>query len=489
MKYLKYILILILFIGFSGCSDFFDINESPNNPTRVPVQNLLPSGLASAGFANGNELNRFASTIMNYNAGAGNAAAFDRYNIDGANFGNQWTSEIYGVGLNSMESMIASATAINATAYSGIGKIVKAYLFGLATDCWGDIPYREALKGAQIPAPRLDTQEDIYKGNETLGVQSLFSLIREGIADLNTTSSLTVGADDIAYNGNLANWRRAGYTLMLKFAVQMRKREPALAAQIINEVITADHYIKLNSENWGINFGTSTDSQSPIYFWTNLSSFKDELLVSTRYRNRLESLNDPRLPLFVTRPTGNYVTVENGFNGTFPTPTTTWSRWSDVVTGVGGRGPIRLLTNAQRCFILAEAALTIPGVNLPAGQTAQSLYEDGIRASMQLAGMTATDITTYFDDNLGIVTLSGSIENQLEQIITQKYIASTGNSVETWHDWRRTGYPVMPENLNAAGIDGTRPVRLLYLSAEIATNPNFPNPAIQSNVKVWWDVD
>jgi hypothetical protein len=77
----------------------------------------------------------------------------------------------------------------------------------------------------------------------------------------------------------------------------------------------------------------------------------------------------------------------------------------------------------------------------------------------------------------------------LEQIITQKYIAFTGNGLELWNDYRRTGYPKLLESQNAAGVDATRPVRAVYITQEIERNPNFPNPAPQSNVKVWWDID
>ncbi|MEX2233422.1 MAG: SusD/RagB family nutrient-binding outer membrane lipoprotein [Cyclobacteriaceae bacterium] len=73
-------------------------------------------------------------------------------------------------------------------------------------------------------------------------------------------------------------------------------------------------------------------------------------------------------------------------------------------------------------------------------------------------------------------------------MITQKYIASTGNGLEAWNDWRRTGYPDLPTHQNAVGVDGTRPVRAQYIDQEVARNPGF-SPVRQPNEKVWWDVD
>jgi hypothetical protein len=281
------------------------------------------------------------------------------------------------------------------------------------------------------------------------------------------------------------NWKRAGNTLLLKFALQISRREPQLAASVINEVASRT-FISENSQNLAVKFGASVGSQSPIHTYTYVSLFQNDIIVSTRYVNRLQALNDPRLPLFVTKPGTDYVTIDNGFRGTLPTPTTSWSRWNTAITGANGVGPVKLLTNAQRAFIFAEAKLMLPGVNLPGA--VQEYYQEGIRASMSEVGLTTAQINAYFTANPTVVALTGTPAAQLEKIITQKYIALTGNGLEAWNDWRRTGYPELPQNLNAVGIDGTRPVRAQYIDQEVARNPAF-NPIRQTNERVWWDVD
>src|SRR5690606_33877919 len=115
---------------------------------------------------------------------------------------------------------------------------------------------------------------------------------------------------------------------------------------------------------------------------------------------RLNTTNDPRLPIFITRHDGQYVTADNGFGGVFP-PIGTRSVYNNYATGVDGVGPVRLLTYAQTCFILAEAV-----VRLGVSGDAQALYEEGIRASMAEAGVSTGDIDDYFADNSSVVTLS-----------------------------------------------------------------------------------
>ena len=357
----------------------------------------------------------------------------------------------------------------------------RAYTFSMATDIWGDVPYSDALKGDASPQPTVDSQENIYKG--TAEIQSLFDLVREGLADLNATTTIRPGADDVVYGGNLDNWKKAGNTLLLKLANTISRKEPALAKQVIDQVIAGGTFISSNTENLAVRFGSSVGSRSPSYEWTYISLFQNDMLISTRFVNLLQSTNDPRLDRFVTKPGGNFVTIDNGFRGTLPQPPTSWSRFSSYVTGTAGEGPVRLLTNAQRAFILAESAIT-----LGTAGDAEALYQEGIRASMQLAGVPAADIAAYFTANPTEVTLTGTDQEKVQKIIRQKYIAWYGNGLEQWNDWRRTGYPILPPHQNAVGIDGSRPVRAQYINQEISRNPNF-TPNIQPNVRVWWDVD
>ncbi len=482
-KELKYLVLAGVLVSTTACNDFLDINETPNNPVTVTPSVILPASLIGTGFANSNELNRFASTVISVTAGvSGSPAAYDIYNTNGADFGNQWRFELYGGSLNGYQTLIEMSETLGNNPYVGIAKIMKAYSISLATDIWGDVPYSEALKGSEISQPRVDSQESIYKGGG--GVQSLFDLVKEGIADLDAASAIRPTAtDDIVYGGDLAKWKRAGHTLLLKLANTISRRDPNLARTIINEVLAADNYIKSNADNLNIRFGSAVGSRSPIYEWTEVSAFRNDLMISSRFVNLLQGKSDPRLSAFVTSPTGDYVTIDNGFRGTPPQPVTSWSRFSSYVTGAAGEGPVRLLTNAQRAFILAESAISLNTAGDP-----EALYQEGIRASMALAGISSGDIDTYFQEHEDVVTLTGTDSEKLEKILTQKYIAWYGNGLEQWNDWRRTGYPALTDHLNAVGIDGTRPVRAQYIDQEMARNPNF-TPGIFPNVKVWWDID
>ena len=488
MKHNKNILKISL-LGFAltlgSCDRFLDVNTSPNNPEKATVKTLLPTALAGTAFANSNELNRFASTIMSVTAGVSNSPSnYDIYLITGGDFTNQWNFELYGGAMVNYYKLIKLSEETKATYFLGVGKIMLAYSFALTTDVWGDIPYLEALQGdLGITAPKLTAQKDIYLGTDQ--VESLFDLVKSGLKDLDETNPLQLGGEDIVYQGNISKWKRAGNSLLLKLATQISLVEPAKAKAIYEEVIGKKPIIEANDQNLAVNFGGQVGSTAPIWTLTHNSLFQNDLLISTRFVNLLKSKDDPRLPLYVTKPSGDYVTIDNGFRGIPPQPKVR-STYSSYVTGINGEGPTRLITASSTSFNIAEAILRL-GIS----GDAQEYYKKGIAYSLSDAGLSNEQITQYSNTHADEFTLSGTNENKIKQIITQKYISQFSNGLEQWNDWRRTGYPDLPEHQNAGGEDGKRPVRAIYLFTEQQRNPNFPQGTSvpKSNEKLWWDIN
>lgn len=473
----------LLIAAGCGKSKFLDVNNDPNNPTDVPPKVLLPTAEIGTAFVNGNELGRVASLLVQHNAGTANQAlGFDIYNLDG-NFDNAWNFEIYSNVVSDLRTLIAK-TETTSPAYSGIAKMLLAYVISISTDLWGDVPYSQAGYGLEFPTPRFDKQEDIYQGNAALGIVSLFDLVRSGLTDLDKPSALLPSAaDDLIYNGNLGNWRRAGNTLLLKFAMQISNPNPTLAKSVIDQVITANNYINSNAQDFEVPFGSNVGSQSPIYSFNNVNRPNDQML-SNRFLALMQNQNDlVRLGKLYTSPGGVFTGFDNGSNAV-PPPVANRSKYNTFVTGpdANGRSFIRLLSNSQRAFILAEAA-----VILNTAGDANALYQEGIRANMTKVGMTTGEIDAYFLANPTIVNLTGTNEQKRRQIIIQKYISFVPNPIEAYNDFRRTGYPELVVALNSAGDDpATIPKRYTYTPNEAARNPNSPKPRPLTNVKVWW---
>ena len=86
-------------------------------------------------------------------------------------------------------------------------------------------------------------------------------------------------------------------------------------------------------------------------------------------------------------------------------------------------------------------------------------------------------------------TLVGSLNDDLETVLTQKYI-SHFTQIEGWTDYRRTGFPDLPLNVggdNPQNPGGAIPRRFIYPQNERLFNSQFPsgNPNLQD--RFWWD--
>ncbi|MEI9947284.1 MAG: SusD/RagB family nutrient-binding outer membrane lipoprotein [Chitinophagaceae bacterium] len=479
----RYILIIAMFIvAFTSCKKFIDVNTNPNDPVDVPAKLLLTNTTIGTAWISGSYLGRAAAVLMQYNAGlSGDPNDIDVYQMDDK-FDNAWNFEIYTTIPNLR--IIINKTQAESPAYAGIAKLQMAYIFSVATDLWGDVPYSQAGFATEFPQPRFDKQEDIYQGNGD--IKGLLDLVKEGVADLSKPSTTKPTTDDIVYAGNLDKWKRMGNTLLLKLAIQISTRNPTLAKSTISDVITGNTFINDNSLDYEVPFANSTSNQNP-YFQYDIVYRPDEEMASLRFINMMKLLNDTvRLNKYYTKPNGVFTGYDNGNNVVAPTLANR-SRYNTYVVGslvspATAAVPVRIITNYQRAFILAEAA-----VILGTAGDANALYQEGIKASMKKTGMTDAEINTYFATNPAIVTLAGTTAQKQQQIITQKYIASVGNALEAYNDFRRTGYPALTVSQFAAGDDpNSIPKRYPYISTEAQRNPNQPNPRIRTNVKVWW---
>jgi hypothetical protein len=82
----------------------------------------------------------------------------------------------------------------------------------------------------------------------------------------------------------------------------------------------------------------------------------------------------------------------------------------------------------------------------------------------------------------------------IETILRQKYVASFWVGIESWADYRRTGYPVLRTNGPAAQNDGILPTRMRYPSTEAYQNTECYKEAVNSWLggennlitDVWW---
>lgn len=485
-KYLAVFTVAVL----AGCTgDFQEINTNPNNPMTATPNVLLP----------GIERDMMNS-LMNETWGIGNiviqhTAKNQFVNEDRYLWGERNTiwNAVYD-NMRDVNNILIQAEEDNLPNYKAVALILKSWMFSLATDSYGDIPYSEAMKGKEgIFFAKYDTQEEIYNGI---------------LADLEEANTLLEGAvnisGDIIYNGDIKKWKKLANSLRLRYLLRISDRMDVSAEMqaILSDPATYPIF-ESNSDHAVYTYRASSPDQFPL-FSARIGSF-NEFRASQTMTDKLLSYNDPRLFIFfrptpeteLTSDTGDdeYVGIPNGMNdvdaltfnggpefqsriGTLFYERANTPEGLNVAKGV-------IMAYAELQFILAEAREK----GLITTGTAATYYTNGITASFNFYGLTPGP--TYFTH--AEVAYSGTTEDRLNKIGTQKWISLFFQGMEAWFDWRRTGYPTLP--LAMSPQTDRIPVRFIYPISEQSLNSENRAAAVarlgEDNITtpVWWDVE
>ncbi|MEM8907839.1 MAG: SusD/RagB family nutrient-binding outer membrane lipoprotein [Bacteroidota bacterium] len=477
----KYLLSLLAFLLCTSCTkDFEDINANPTSPNEVQPALLLRQVLWDAmeelsyeGFVAGNLLGQYF-TAIDFNL-------FDRHSLTEPQFGGNPWPVLY-TNLRDNQILLEQAQAnASAAVYEGPARILKAYLAGVLTDLYGDVPYSTALQGtAGNITPSYDLQADIYFGSA-----GILENLTQAIEALSTYEGVQSLEGDILFNGDLTNWIRFANSLRIKYLMRASAARPV--GEQIQDIYDAGNFIQQNIDNAAFDFSAN---QPNNFRMANLRTGDFNLFIlSATAQNIFEPLDDPRIGVFY-RPAENFPGEFRGLaNG--PDPAAISITVSDFsLSGTIFREETDRLdgtyTSAwETYFFLAEAAQK---GWLDADP--KMLYEQAVALAFEYWGVALP--ADYL--NSGAAAYESQGQDGLAQIMTQKWIANMLNAYEGWIEYRRTGFPDLRPA--TASLNGNLvPIRMPYPTDEAALNPSeFGKAAGQTddnsvNFPVWWDVD
>ena len=536
MTYKLKILIPVIAMLAVSCKKFLDINTDPNNPTTIEVSKLLPTTQRTLGDAMSmDEQNGGLSEVLAvYTHQMTTREEADKYGITGVdpNIQTVWSKlfsssanpgtayPVYGV-IQNLEDIIATATEAGNMRYAGIAKILKAYTYSIMVDVFGDIPFSEANKlKAGILYPKFDDDAAIY--------ESLFTLINEGIADLNNTTapnSKVPGTDDLMYSGNVARWIKAANTIKLKMYTQIRKVKNVSAE--VTALLNGGNLISQTNESFLVPYGPNgaTDDRNPgfyTYFATQRSNHVSPWFyeIMKGYNPRIFTNNpDPRIKYYIYNQVnatqgpregnqteyrdGAFVSIYFGsvgpdrdrsqqntisLFGIYPVGGKYDDGTATVATASSGTGatPYRLITYADRLYLEAELISTgvITGdarakLSLAMAESFRQVdyvISSYVKPSQTVPVLVGSSAVTTYTNNVLAEYDAASAEKKLEIIMTQKWLSSVGSAVDQYTDIRRTGYPVVFDPSNPAMAPGGR--------VQPPINGDPVNPGNQKSVPV-----
>lgn len=380
-----------------------------------------------------------------------------------------------------------------------VAKILKSYIIWTITDRWGDVPYSQALKGALNLSPKFDKQEDIYKG--------ILGDLKAAVAGFNGGLS---AQGDVFYGGNNAKWKKLANTLRMLVALRMSKVYPNVGELAATEFAAAANdangAIITNADNLTQTYDGATALTTNVWY-SALVGRKDDAF-SLTFSDILANMSDSRRGSFATPGPGFAYGLPRALAVAFDNANA--GSTARLFALKGQTTPIVIVPAAYT--LLAQAEAVQRGWLTIAGKTAQTLYEAGVTASFDQWG--ASGAATYIGlggpanfltgsgggNNIGantygsVVGANAFTTTPLQRIQLQRFIASFGDGIQAWSEWRRTGIPNLTPTTYGTNSPREIPRRYTYGIQEYGTNTaNVTEAAARiaggdkMNSRVWWD--
>jgi hypothetical protein len=434
--------------------------------------------------------------------------------------------------------------------YYALGLIMKGYYYQLFTEAFGMIPYSEA-SDPNITLPKFDDQLTVYKG--------IISDLDQAIQIIGSKTEAGSGfgvlrENDVIFKGNMQNWKQAANSLKLRIALRAHGGVGEdFSASAASEAITSGVLADIDAMFQGYaeekNIWGGSSSYGDVWHSFSNSQWKTtEALI-----NILKTSADPRLTFMakpavggtmtITKPTEgegvaliddhvafvkttldhsglvlnkDYTWVETATDLTITMPENTnylglpsrlspkikgympakmFSDPADIITQKTNEGkplyPTILMTSADSHFMIAEAIVK----GLTAGD-ANTFYQLGLEKAMAIWNTAPT--TEFLESSMG--SLTGTMEEKLEKIATQRWLVNYTNGYEGWSIVRDTGYPtsaVITSSNNdiisfAGEMNGKQSQRLRYGTSVYSSNNANVNDAISKQgadnmtTKLWF---
>jgi hypothetical protein len=478
-KFLWTFVIVGIVSGY-GCKKWRDVNVDPNNAADVTVELLLPAAEADIAQVYGGKLQIIGGVWAQYWTQTPNASQYrilEQYQMDASFVSNAW-DELYNSALMDLEQIIKKSG--NNKNYAAIARILKGYTYQLLADQFNDIPFTEALKGEDgITSPHYDSQEMVY--------MAIIDMVKEGRDGLDSEAAHP-NADDIIFGGDLDLWQRFANTLLLKMYLRLSEKNATFAQQGIAAIEASGIGFLDAGETAQVAYKNEAGNFNPLYSEMNNATITQiqNLIASKTTIDSMNANEDPRIEAFYVPVGASFVALEQG-NYSIPNPAGVYSTPSAAVGGdaeddASAAAPVKLLSAYESLFLQAEAVAR----GWLTGDDA-ALFTSAIEANMDEYGADGTDYlaNAYWAQ----YPTGGTVQDKIRHIITQKWFSMCGNqSIESWTEWRRTGFPSFFTISRNSRIGNQFPMRFPYPDSESSNNLNFPGqrPATE---RVWWDAN
>jgi len=494
-----------LALSVSSCKKYLDVNTNPNIAQNATVITLLPAAQLYLGSAVGVDMEINGSVWSQFWTQSPDGKQYqplEQYDPKADYYNSSWKN-LY-AGAENFYQLYNLADSQHKGQYKAISLLMRAYAFQALADGWGDVPFKEALRGQyqenHIVNPKYDSQRVVYRG--------IIAYIDSASKLINLNDGSHPGGDDLIYGGDMSKWQKFANTLKLRVLMRMIDIDPLYATPRIDTLFQKGLPFIGEGDEARIAYGSGNGNNNPLY--AELTSTQmggvQQLAGSKTVIDSMNSNNDYRGKVFFHSVPGvGRVGIMQGEydiavpSGSYSTPNVYVG--ADAGNSNSGKAGVMLLSSWESFFLQAEAFAR----GISAGNDAMMFF-NGIHASFNYygsalvaegyaSGSAAYGIYVGGDPVAAIPAAywsqypaAGTTAQKLRHIITQKWFCMCGNQgFEAWTEWRRTGYPDFLIHPRNSHIGTEFPARFVYPASEAATNSNWPG-IIPVTSRVWWDL-
>lgn len=516
MKKLYLIIICVFVLGLiNSCTKNFE--EINTNPNKTLVGMIQASGMFEPILYNSANqwLNRtwyYNNELIQFTAFTGGVTRrehlyFLEESRDWAGFWSHYAT--YGKNLDHMHEL---AIEQSDKSLEAIALTFKVLFFSNMTDMFGNVPYEEAFSGRKLGGtltPKFNTQKEIY--------EFMFADL-EAANDIYATDPVfLIPSMDGMYGGDMEAWRKFNNSLYLRLLCRVSGRTEMSVGTKMTEILNdPDTYpvftSNLNnatvsftgSDPYISNFGITTESE-----FTSSGRKLTRQLIGMTVQTDLggnQIYVDPRLPIIgkknpivAVNPLNIWIGTKSGCTDLERSTVDIGTSWLNYKVFCRKNAPLTYMDYAEVNFIFAEAALK--GLISGGEAAAKTYYEAGVRASMEkwsqqgafsdpVVTITSGQVDTYLASPLGSWDLAA---NKAEFLGNQKFLALFWVGMEAYHEYRRTGYPVLTIGEGTIYNDNILPTRFGYPNTTMSTNGANAATALEDmggendmKTPVWW---
>lgn len=428
MKKIAIISTIVLGLVATSCDDYLDINYNPNSPeeSNMTTDILFPAAEMNMCSSYGDFFRITGGYFAQYYSqafGTSNYMSYSQFNMSATRSSTDYT-QLTQRALKNLKTTCELAEATEEWGTFLAAKTLRAFIYQMLVDAYGEVPYTEALDISN-PTPNYDDGQTIYAG--------ILAELDEALAKVNANDR--VATNFLFPGANAGAWIQLANAVKLK--ILMRESGVVDTKAQVGALISENNFPSSDIA-WEGCWSNESGSLSPFYaeeFATNWGSTQINCIANIAIIGTMQQKNsdgdvvyqDGRLEkIFATNSSGEYTGGISGSN--FSTSDAYKSAyWCRPVASFDM--PVYLITLSEIEFFIAEYYAQTGDSN-----QAATHYAAAIENSFATVGASGAQET--------IAQFPYDQSNYKKCIGISKWIALAGvNTFEGWCEARRLDYP------------------------------------------------